>query len=241
MPTIEFSFLVTLEESIHSGFNRHVGPHFNRWLPDGESDSISLVTNDKGSTLKVWFERKGFVDSSGLIVFDEDKNEVDPSVMERQAILDAGPINGNLIVSNVTETEFIALIENKIGDQEYIKLGKRVIDLISSPISNFIDILRINFGQYWLKDFNSWDSRYQSLGAYCSNLRMKWRPQTSKTWQSFRPTKLEVKITASRIDDSQFLTKEDFLELSGYIKAGYAPTQAASILAHSHQIQNSDT
>jgi hypothetical protein len=93
MATLLLKFGVLLENYNIEEFDRHKGPLFHRWLPDGEKDAILVDVPDPTAELKVWFERRGFVDDR-WIRFDYSRPEIDPEIMERQAILDAGPLRG---------------------------------------------------------------------------------------------------------------------------------------------------
>lgn len=239
MPTIELSLAINLEDYNLPKIERHAGPLFHRWLPNGETDALTLATNNPNASLIVWFTRRGFVASNGYIMFDYDKCEVDPSIMELQAVLDAGPLIGRVTLADVTEDELNALRENIEGSSAYINLGKRVVNLIHPPISRLIQILRVTFGQYWLRTLPSWDSRNQSLGSYCTSyLQLMWRPNPETEWQKFHPTKSEAFLTVTVPSDefwTQYLLREDYFGLSDVHTSGYTPELAGTILARAHK------
>ena len=89
MTTMLLKFRINLELYELQTLNRNHGPLFHRWLPDGQQDSIVLDTGHPNSDLEVWFERRGFVDD-GWIRFDYKRREVDPEIMSKQGVLDAG-------------------------------------------------------------------------------------------------------------------------------------------------------
>ena len=218
------------------------GPLFHRWLPDGEKHAIVLDTGDSNAKLKVWFERFGFVDSSsGYIRFNYQRREVDPKIIPMQAILEAGPLIGILEIQGLSEEQLDPIQENKVGDSLYIAVGKEVVKkLIVPPVARFLDILRTNYGQYWIRKLERWDSRKESLGSYCrSQLRLKWSLDGGKTWKRFLPDRQEGRLTAT-IGRSfrEYLTEEDWGELAKAVGEKYEPSLAAFALSRTNQFLN---
>ena len=167
MPTLLLKFGIILEDYSSSRLTELHGPLFHRWLPDGKKDAITLKTGPN-LKLKVWFDRRGFVHKSGLIVFNYDRRELDPNIIPKQAILDAGPLMGLLEIKNLSDQELSAVHENKIGDQRYIDFGKKVVKKLLFPsVHRFLNTLNINYGQYWIRGLEEWDSTKESLGNYC--------------------------------------------------------------------------
>lgn len=215
MPKIEFSFSINLEswgaKEIH-----HYGPLFTRWLPDGKDDALSLTTKDAGGEIKIWFSRRGFVDN-GFLEFDLRRHEVDPTIMARQAILEAGPLSGVLILTDVTEEELLVIEHEKIGDPVYIDLGKRIVSQIWVPVSQVIRLLRENYGQYWIRELPIWDSRLESLGSYCtSRLELRWWSNPNSAWRKFCPTDplISFQVKLQSIDHyKQYISQEDYFKI----------------------------
>jgi len=173
-----FSLSIHLENHDIDNHVRPKGPLFNRWLPNGRSDSIILTDS---IDIEVWFERRGYVDRS-FIRYDKKKNEVDPKIMALQGKLDAGQLWGEIEYSDISENELDAVLNNKIDSDEYISLGKRLVKTLHPPLSNFINKLRTQYGQYWLPELSPWDSRSESLGSYCSTtIWLEWSNDDRKT------------------------------------------------------------
>ena len=209
-------------------------------LPDGIDDSI-ILNIDQNTELEIWFERFGFVDGHS-IEFDYHRQEVDPDIIPQQAILEAGPLMGLLKISEISEEELVVLKENSIGDEKYIKLGKKVATKLIYPyVAGFIHILRTNYCQYWIQDLEKWDSRSESLGRYCNKrLHLNWSLDDGKTWSDFIPDKpiglilLESKIGFRKIF-LEYLTYEDWQKLGEAIQNDYEPTLAVAVLARTNQ------
>jgi hypothetical protein len=221
----------------------HHGPQFHRWLPDGERDAIFLDTGDPDAVLKVWFERRGFVREGGFIVYDQKRTEVDPTVVAKQAVLDAGPLIGLLEINEISEEELVPLRDNKVGDAIYKTLGKKATKLIYSPVSNLINIIRTNYGQYWVQELEEWDSRQRSVGNYCRFvLNMKWSLDEGGTWTDFiadkEPGPPIVIVMQRGKSFREFISREDWGEIARVIREGYKPSIAASILARAHQLHD---
>ena len=153
MSTLLLKFGIHLEKYELPTVAQHHGPLFHRWFPDGEKDAIILNTGDPNTKLKLWFERWGYIDN-GWIKFSYKRREVDPKIIPTQAILDAGPLLGLLEIRGVAEEELTPLRENKVGDARYISLAKKVVKLLHPTVARFLNILRTNYGQYWIQDLD---------------------------------------------------------------------------------------
>ena len=241
MSTLLLKFVVWLE---NYNLPDVVCPHgllFHRWLPDGKKDAIILDTGDSNAKLKVWFERYGYVDN-GYIKFDYERREVDPNIIPKQAILDGGPLFGELEIQGLSEEELEALRENKIGSEAYVRLGKRIVKRVIYPtIRRFIDILRTNYGQYWVKNIEPWDSRKGSLGYYCNSiLQLKWSLDGGRTWRPFIPNEIKIgPITLTILEDfTSYLTEKDWKELEKVFNGGYEPSLACLLISRAHALLN---
>lgn len=237
---IKIRFGIHLENFSVNEFLR-TGVLFHRWLPDGANDAITVPVNHMANTLKIWFERNGYIEN-GFIRYDFQRSEVDPSVMTRQGKLEAGPLRGEASFTDISDEELRAVKDNVVDSEEYIAIGKRVVEFLYLPLSNFISILRIQYGQYWLKDLPRWDSRYQSLGHYCSStLGLLWS-EDGIQWDRFSPTEGHVMIFASmpaRRGYREYLTKADWERLSNSFNPIEPPSLATKILGRAHEFYDS--
>lgn len=228
-------FTISLEDTNIPEITRWHGPLFHRWLPDGEKDSISLKTNDPDAELKVWFVKKGFADRTFR---RPDLKQDSDHVISEIGKIDAGSMKGLLILKNPSQEEVDTLSENNIGDEIYIKLGKRIVKkLIYKPINAFLNFLRINYGQYWIKELRVWDSRIIGLGTYCSLIYLKWSLDGGINWSDFKPENdfgMSISLEISG-DYSEYITQNDWKELRE-LANNYSPSLAAIVLSRSHQL-----
>ena len=223
------------------------GPLFHRWLPDGESDSISLLQSPGGTELRVWFDRCGYVDDK-RIQFDPERREIDPEVMACQGLLDAGPLNAELRYVGVSDEEIAALRRADFSagrtDPEplYEALGKRVSKLIGPPIHKFTQLLAINYGQYWLQPWLPYDStQHATLGSYFSLCGAQWKSNTGEKWIPFRPSRLETHFSAeipSRFDE--YLNKKDWRQLAQLAHSKEEPQLAVQCIALVNELVGQD-
>ncbi len=234
MPVLELSFNTSLFVA-NRAWPDAVGPLFNRWLPDGVADALTLDTGRTDVSLKVWFDRYGFCEF-GLVQFNRQRREVDPVIMARQAKLDAGPLSGSLRFLNLTDDEVDPIRENRVGDHQYMKFGKSVVNILLPPLGRFLSILKVNYGQYWVAVVPGWDSRRGTLGHYCGELCMRWSLDEGATWYAFRPTEIGVTFCVQDSDESQFLTREDWADLAATCGGDYEPPVAGTILSESHRL-----
>ena len=211
---------------------------FHRWLPNGEKDAVKLNTNDPNINLKVWFERCGFT-KGAFIQYNEKHREVDSKIMTSQGCLYSGPLFGMLEIDNLPPEEIQAIRVSKEGDQIYINLTKRLVEnIIYQPVSEFIDIIKINFGQFWIKPLPKYDSRHYSLGYYSSQiLNLQWSLEDRKSWKIIDPDAPDtVKATFQalpRPDYLQFMTKEDWESIYEFKYSNRSPNH---FLIRSHSL-----
>lgn len=247
MQTLLLKFGVRLEDLDIPDASKHAGPLFHRWLPNGAIDAIAVETGDPNAKLEFWFERWGFVNETAdgtkdFILFNYLRKEVDPERMTWQAILDAGPLMGMLTLLDLSEEETLAVSESRVGDSAYVKLGKRVVKLIFSPLSKVIHVLRDSYGQYWLKSLPKWDSRCESLGYYCSIvLGLVYSLDGGHTWKRFQPDKSEQRIAVNhrKISLDEYLQERDWQELGRIVSAAVEPTLASDTLTRAHRALDS--
>jgi hypothetical protein len=219
---------------------RYHGPLFHRWLPDGEKDALIFDTGNTDVELKVWFERLGFTKDE-FIVFDKKRHEVDPDTMVKQAVLDAGPLYGLVTIESISAKELDCLQNNRIGDETYIALGKRIVNLIYPSLSRLLGILRTNYGQFWIPELEKWDSRKMSLGSYCLRLNIQWSVDEGVSWSDFRPNEPIGNVAVvmpSKKSFLEYLTEEDWKEIGLAIEQGYQPSLPAFLASRTNQLLN---
>jgi hypothetical protein len=227
MTMLLLRFAVYLE---NPGFPFGRSPHgalFHRWLPNGREDAVSVPVADTRNKIDVWFERKGRVADS-FLHYDSERAEVDVAIMRRQGYLHSGPLIGEGQYAHVSSSELAAVKNDHRGSEDYIAVGKRVVEFLQPPVTAFLDLLRIQYGQYWLPELQRWDSRRQSLGNYCSSLSLRWRETAQESWRQFTPTEEMIRLTAYVTTPDQFaeyLTQDDWK----WIQANFQPTREQSL------------
>jgi len=240
MVTFLLRFIIDLgAHNISSPLKRN-GPLFHRWLPDGENDAIILDIPKSKAQLKLWFERRGFVEGQS-ITYDNNRHEVDPDIMIKQGVLEGGPLMGLLSGYELSEEEVSALEKDRKGDPVYEALGKKVINLIYSEVFRFICIIRRNYGQYWVTELQEWDSRKYTLGMYCGDiLNSEWTLDDGRTWHPFVPNDpvgyLRFTMQPIKKTFMKYISKEDWQCLAGYYKKEYSPPPSANILLRAHEL-----
>lgn len=166
----KFSFSWIFHIDSISPWGTH-GPLFSQWLPNGEDDSICIKLESIHAIVKIWFNRYGYTDSDGFIKFDSERTDVDPTLVKRQGVLDAGPIIGSLIFDSNIDSKVLEKIRNQVkNDDEVIIFIKPIVKEISQALNRFVNILKYKYGQYWLPSIEPWDSRNYPLGVYCKHV-----------------------------------------------------------------------
>ena len=243
MPALLLRFAIVLENpsmppyNSESGERRH-GPLFHGWLPDGDKDALDLSVDEPEAELRVWFEQHGFMDN-GRILFDYDRSELSAEQITQAPVLDAGPLIGLLKLPNVPEATLQAIQANRAGDPTYVAFGRRVAVLLHRPVSRVLNVLRTNYGQYWLNLPREWNPREHTLGYYFNLLvQTKWSLDDGETWSDFLPEPAEVH--PREVPDTEafgtLLTPQDWGELQKALNEGYDPRLSAELLARAHEL-----
>ena len=242
MATLLLRFAIVLEnQSIQpcdmlSGERRH-GPLFHRWLPDGRREALELNVDDPDAELRVWFEQSGYVEGD-RVRFDYERKELDAAIIGQQDVLDAGPLIGTLRLSNIAPEVAEAIHEQRSEDPAYVQFGRRVAQLIYSRVSRLLDVLRTNYGQYWVSELKEWNPREQSLTTYFSMVvQTKWSLDDGVNWADFSPDQESVISTqdAAVVGDGQLMTAQDWRDLQMTLNEGYQPKLGAELLTRTHQ------
>jgi hypothetical protein len=239
MSVLQLRFVIFLEDYTLPNTSRPHGPLFHRWLPDGENNAIVLKTGDANASLRVWFRRCDFL-KDGWITFDYMRHEVDLEVMHKQGVLDAGPLFGILKIQGISEEEMSALKDDRKGDPHYVMLGKRITkDLLYSPVAKLLNTLRVNYGQYWIQELKTWDSRLESIGHYCMSWKLEWSLDDGQTWTPFipdQPTLHFISVIPTAKSFQEYLTEKDWPDVSRVLGEDYEPSHGAFALARAHEL-----
>jgi hypothetical protein len=223
MTIVKMSFSLLLETSISATPPGVVGPLFHRFVPNGRNDAVFLTPFGDPYEIRVWFERSAKL-VGGFLEWEQNGSQFDESIMRRQAKLAGGPLRGEMLI-DISGEEMASLLRNPKAQNEpfgqdagedltYVSLGKRVIDVLQPRLTNFINTLRNQYGQYWLEELSAWDSRRNTLGTYCSSvLRLLWWDEQARDWRRFLPTNSGSIVTAERLPGrgyEEYLTEEDW-------------------------------
>lgn len=216
-------------------FHQHNGVCFHRWLPDGENDAI--VLDERGSKIKLWCERFGH-EVRGCIEYDNEKREIDLNLMNRQGRLESGPLFGKIEALEISDDEYKVLEENKVGDPIYQNLGKRITKIIDPVLAKFFYIMRIHFGQFWIPEFEKFNSKEASIGYHLRFMGMKWSSDDGKSWKIFEPDHEHPPVTAYFASHESYLeliSNTDWKNLQSILQKEYKESLAAITLARTHR------
>ncbi len=239
MPNLLLKFYVFLDQQ--RNWRKYDGPLFHRWLPDVEKDAIDLYTGVPNTKLKVWFERRGYVEG-GFIRFDITRKEVDLAIIPTQAALYAGSLFGQLEVQDITDDEARCLSNQLTEDPVYLTLCETVVDKIIQPcVSRFIDILRTKYGQYWIREPEGLDYKKRSLNNRCYLLRLQWSLDAGGTWFNLTPNAMTAgtQVTwtgGAEKSFQQYLTQKDWRDLADLSHKELNPPLGAFILSRARQL-----
>ena len=128
---LSIRFVVRLENDNRT----HFGPSFHRWLPNGEIDALLFNTKDSNCLIKIWFERRGFMDGD-FISFSYNRKEINPDVISKQGWLDGGPLFGIIRMIGIPDQE-LSIIKNDQVGEKYKSFVKNIIKKYFYPTISF--------------------------------------------------------------------------------------------------------
>ncbi len=102
MPTLRVRFTIQAHEYSEPSESGY-GPLFHRWRPSSDADAISLPTLEPNTSLRVWFERRGYTKSVGLEL--QDRQVLESGDVIEPAFLEGGPLWGELTLLDLDEFE----------------------------------------------------------------------------------------------------------------------------------------
>jgi hypothetical protein len=235
MSIITLRFAKSLDE--RRDFHNYFGVRFHRWLPDGENDAITVESEYSGVKVKLWFQRFGYVER-GMIEYNQDRKEVDPTIMIKQGLLESGPLYGKIESFEITDDELQVLEEKRIDDAIYQELGKRIAKTLDPILVKFFYVMRIHFGQYWLPEFEKFNSEKESIGHHLRFLFMTWSKDEGKTWEELKPDNDRPVVSVYISSPKSFITlmtETDWKNLQVILGIEYKSSLAAITLARTHQ------
>lgn len=208
---------------------------FHRWLPNGKEHSIKLETRYPKTELEIWFERFGFVKDIEII-FNLKRREVDPDVMDKMGILRSGPLFGLFKMGDISSDDEETLRKNDPNDSNYIEFGEKIIRVIDEPLSEFIDLLRLTYGQHWLRKFSRWNSQSTTVENYFNRFQIKFSIDNGNNWNPFHPQNVSVVAVSIMTGDyRKYFTKKDWEKLSEEVKKHHKFSLAALLLGESQK------
>jgi hypothetical protein len=217
---IQFALHLETSDTMERGFAPS-GMAFHRWLPDGRQDTIELATGHAGSTLEVWFKRWGWVeegdDKLPQVHYAINREDVTDFALGLQGRLSSGPLLGLFRTDFLGADELTAMTEGASGTEPYIDLGRRVVAMLVPPLQRLIGAVQTDYGQYWLRDLEEWDSRRGSLGNYCRMFQMRWSVDDGLRWGDFTPTDSVVQVSGALPRLAVYrshLSKDDWVSLA---------------------------
>jgi hypothetical protein len=169
---------------------------------------------------------------NGFVKFAYDCRDFDATVIPTQGRLDAGPLLGDLDV-DLSVDDITALAANGAGEA----VAKRILHLIQTPVTRFVRTLRTHFGQYWLSDWPSFDSRSHTIQVALTAISLRWQPDGEGNWQTVEVGERRLMLAGSTPGKghyAKFLTRDDWEELKCLAK-DYDPTQATVQIGVTHE------
>lgn len=237
MITIKFGLWIQDHEV--NELEKHDGPVFTRWLPNGENDALKISLENYSSEVLLWFERHGYVSDSGFIEYEHKRFEIDENVLPLQAKVYAGALYGKIVLNEVTHDQINSLKEHDVESEEYINLGKFILKKILDPILvKFTKILKNTYGQYWIGQYKPFDSRKLALSNHCSKLNMKWYLHDGESGE-FIPGKKEIEtlgFTSYFCNEKEYISERDWFNLETLLNDQFIPSVSSVFASRANRL-----
>ncbi len=246
LPRIRFALSLEHSDVAQRGFAPS-GAAFHRWLPNGRADAIELGTGHPGSHLHVWFKRWGRVierDNGTLaeVVYVPNVAELTDEAVAMQGRLSSGPLLGELSTAAWSAVERAAVQEGAIGNDTYIALAKRVLEVLVPPLQRLIGSLQTDHGQYWLRDLETWDARKSSIGNYCRSLQLSHSLDGGQSWREFTPSENVISLKGSysglAVYRRAHLSRDDWFGLPALAKSFPLDSPALELIGNARELED---
>lgn len=236
---MEFLFKYRLAYYFENKLGQHHGPLCTFWLPNGEEDHIEIRLRKMRGYIHFWFERSGYKDNTGFINFDYDRHEADSETIDRQGVLDAGPLFGRMVLEYDVDEAITEVVKfNRINDENYKAFGKKVVREINQAIIIIVNILRNFYGQYWINKVESWDSRDYPLGVYCKyHLQLRYRFDEKDDWHPFIPDDEIQSLSFTSVVKQEFpelISREDWEDIKSRVRNREVPSFVMEMINEAH-------
>jgi hypothetical protein len=240
---IRFALSLETRDVAERGFAPN-GMAFHRWIPNGRDDRIQLATGHADSTLHVWFKRWGWVERREgrlpTVHYQINREELTEDVIGLQGRLSSGPLLGEFRTVTWGPAELKSVKEGATGAEPYLALGRRVIDMIVPPLQRLLRTVQIDYGQYWLRDLEDWDSRSGSLGNYCRMFQMQWSLDDGEHWQDFAPDENVTRLSGSYAGLAPYrthLSRDDWYSLPAAAQSFPASSVALELIGRAREME----
>jgi len=170
MNEIYFKIRKVIGDPRDDHFSGPHGPLCTRWLPNRKMNELEFEA-DALHSMSLYFDKFGVVDDSSMVNFKY-RTPLDPNAkVNRQAILDAGPIFGFGSIEVSAET-FEKVRLGDVGVE--IELATGILEGVLIPLRSVIARIKYQFGQYWLSE-NLPEVIDQEIPLYdvCTSLSLK--------------------------------------------------------------------
>jgi len=154
--------------------------------------------------------------------------------MVKQNAIGSRHLWGRIAFDDVTPETMHAVMSGIRDNPDYIALGKRIIRKVIEPhVWRFIDLLRTNYGQFWIREPYKYDSRRNSMDGYFALFNTRWRADDGITWNAFEPAYRQNAVGSGPLrffPTSDFLKEEDWRGIEQVLNSGYSAGYAAILI-----------
>ena len=222
------------------------GPLFHKFLPACINNCVSNKNNEY--EIKLWFEPRGYIDDMGFFETDSSKETIDvENNIKRQAKVDAGYLIGQIDFFSIQTNTLTDLFSNVLIENEYMKLGKKVYDILYANVYDFVYIFKFNYGQYWLKLPEKWDSRKDTLSRYFhSTFDLGFYNSEQNMWYAFEPSKSRTSYSPPinlNSDDpfyKLYINQPEWEKIKKHFLTGVTKSKTLEYLQYAHASYQSE-
>jgi hypothetical protein len=151
-----------------------------------------------------------------------------------------GPLIGKLSLSQVSENLVSAIQTEQFDNKELILICKKIAHLIYEGVGLYINVLRYQYGQHWLKPVEKYQEG-DGLSDYFADYDIRWHNPANGLLHCLSPKLGTRSIQIIFLGDhknpeKQAVEKNDLQNLVTACQQHYKPSIAAQLLLNAHEL-----
>jgi hypothetical protein len=207
---------------------------FHEWLPLQEADVLTVETGNL--QVRLWLDLHCTWHGKMQLSEIEKYDNIDIRKLYADVIAKGIPAELVEFIYEERDRPRLGPKENPDASyvrlrQDYIALGRQVLDTVLNAFNRLILYARIHKGQYWLKPRPvSFESMTSDFNEFKAKVKVE-----SREWIRWYPASIDS-FTAVLKDSSRFVSKTDWPAISEFIRGQNRPNLVLELLANAESL-----